>query len=90
MIMTAVQQGPWWCPMCPGHHAWGWGMWFWMVLFWVAVIVLVVWLIRRFTADHRRPPQTADDAQETLRKRYARGDIDSETYNRMLDDLRKK
>lgn len=81
-----LQQGSWWCPMCQHGHAWGWGMWIWMILFWLIVIGLIAWLISRLTK--RRGSEPKGGAEETLRERYARGEIDSQTYHRMLDDLR--
>jgi putative membrane protein len=87
LLFGIVQQGRWWCPMCPAGHAWGWGMWLWMILFWVIVIALIIWLVYRLTGSRGLPQGRG--AEETLHERYARGEIDSETYHRMLDDLRK-
>lgn len=91
--MTALlfQDDRWWCPMCGAMDgAWGWGMMFFMMLFWIAVLALVVWLIIRLTRDGgRRGVAGGDRAEEVLRERYARGEIDRETYERMLDDLRR-
>jgi uncharacterized membrane protein len=58
---------------------------------WVIVlgcILAVVWqLIVRRGSDHDRT-HAAGRAEEILRKRYAGGEIDRETYQRMIDDLR--
>ena len=56
-----------------------------MALFWLLLGVVVVfafgWLVS---------PKWRDDdleAEEIVRRRYANGEIDRETYERMLDDL---
>lgn len=89
-LLIAIQQ-PWWCPMCGAGMGWGWGMMVVMTAIWVIVlgfILAVVWqLIVRRGSDRDRPDE-AGRAEEILRKRYARGEIDRETYQRMLDDLR--
>lgn len=76
----------WGWPMMGGGGAWGWG---WMLLgtltmllFWGGLAVLVVWAVRQF-AGGRRP----NGALEVLRERYARGEIDAETYQRMRREL---
>ena len=91
--MFVLQQvGPWWCPMCgAGTGFWGWGMMLFMWLFWVAVAVFVAWLILRVMRRGSGPwePGPGDRAEAILRERYARGEIDRETYERMLEDLRR-
>lgn len=88
--LLLLQTDRWW-----GHMdgAWGWGMMFFMTLFWVAVIALVVWLILRLTREGGTPGGGAtgvgDRSEAILRERYARGEIDREMYERMLDDLRR-
>ena len=58
-----------------------------MMLWWLPLllgIALVIWLMRR------RPGGDATDrAEAALRERYARGEIDDETYRRMLAELRR-
>jgi len=62
-----------------------------MAVFWLlvlAVIVLVVWQVLR-----GREPGVGgageDRAENVLRERYARGEIDEEEYRRKLDELRR-
>lgn len=68
----------------------GIGMMLWVLLF-IAVIVLVVLLAVRYS---RREPGTlgpqkeSDGALGILRERYARGEIDSETYQKMKNELK--
>ena len=60
------------------------------------VLGLVVWAIIKFFPDwqdrldlNRREDSRRDDsAEETLRQRLARGEIDSEDYERSLEVLR--
>lgn len=73
------------------HPMWGvWGMWgagmlLFMVLFWGLVIVGLVLAIRWLLHQGREP--RADTALETLRQRYARGEIDREEFLAKKRDL---
>jgi putative membrane protein len=84
---TAVQ-GPWSCPMCWWHGAWGWPM-FVGGLFWVVVLVALVVLIVRVLPRLGGGAPPAGRAEEILKERYARGEIARETYERMLTDVRR-
>lgn len=53
----------------------------WLLLLAVGAWALVVWIRRR--DGHLRSPS----ALEILGERYARGEIDSDTFRRMRDDL---
>jgi putative membrane protein len=67
---------------------WGWhmtGMWF----FWILLIVAFVLLIRWLVVSPRNPEAPHESAEEILKKRYARGDIDKEEFERRLNDLRR-
>lgn len=71
---------------------WGYGMGGgWMMLFWlllaVAAIALVVWAIAR--AGSQAPSPAGTGAEDTLRERYARGEITREQFDQMLGDLRR-
>jgi len=62
----------------------GVGMW----LFWIAIIVVVVLAFKLLT--NRTSGQSGtptESALEILRKRYARGEIDSREYERMKNEL---
>ena len=73
---------------------WGWPMGLWMglvALFWLAVLGLLVWGLVRLLS-HRAPmsyipPAQGMSAMETLRQRYARGEIDATTYEQMRERL---
>ncbi len=55
----------------------------WIVI--VAALIAVVW----FAATGRGRGSGNDDAEQRLKKRYAAGEIDRSTYQRMLEDLRR-
>lgn len=78
--------GPW------GSGAWcgGWPMGgvFMMVLFWGAIIVGGIFLLRRLMHGGRCcSGASADAALETLRMRYAKGEISKEEFEQMKKDL---
>lgn len=70
----------------------GWESWWFlglglMLLFWIAVIVLVIWGVRSLF-----PKEAAlqrDQALETLRQRYASGQINADEYERARATLEK-
>ncbi|WP_353512663.1 SHOCT domain-containing protein [Thermus sp. LT1-2-5] len=65
------------------HMGLGWGLWgFLYPLLLVGLLVLGAYLVARALA-----PKREDRALEILRERYARGEIDRETYERMKRDL---
>lgn len=61
-------------------HMGGMGLW-WLLI--IAAVGLVLW----FAARRGRGGQ--ESPEQMLKRRYANGDIDRETYERMLEDLRK-
>lgn len=87
----------------------GWGggpsiiMMFGMAIFWIAIILMVVFAIRRFAGrghgchpghmghhgfhGNFGPPQ--DDAMELLRRRFAAGEITPEDFEKMKEQLLK-
>lgn len=84
MRLTGMIQG--WCPWCGQHMGW-WGGWM-MMLGWLIVLLaigVVAWLLLRRTGG-----SAGDRAEDALRERYARGEIDDETYRRMLAELRRR
>ena len=66
----------------------GVGMWVFMGVFWVALIVLIVWLVVKLlpskaqTGASPAVPQlpAAESPLEILDRRFARGEVDLETY----------
>jgi len=70
-------------------HGWnGWnmgGMWFW----WVFIFFIVVAAISFFVVFSRRnQKRMVESPEQIVKRRFAKGEITRETYNRMLSDLR--
>jgi putative membrane protein len=64
--------------MMYGYSIWwilGMGM---MVLFWITIILFVIWVVRSLFPRERSSGH--DHALETLRQRYARGEISAAEY----------
>jgi putative membrane protein len=57
-----------------------------MLLFWVGIILLVVWAVRNL-GNNRAERDTSNRAVEILEERYARGEIDTEEFNRRRSEL---
>jgi putative membrane protein len=76
---------------------WGYnmtGMGWWMIissLIWFGLIAVAVWAFARWASRPSQPtiPSTsaAPSATEILRQRFARGEIDSDTFERMRREL---
>jgi putative membrane protein len=59
----------------------GLGAWLFMGTFWVALLVLIVWLVVRLLPAGNRPAGgSVDSPEDILDRRFARGEIDEETY----------
>ncbi|HEX4751297.1 MAG TPA: SHOCT domain-containing protein [Solirubrobacterales bacterium] len=61
------------------HHGWGGP---WVPLFWIAVILFIVWLIRRGRWGRPRRYHHHQSAAEVLEHRFARGEIDDDEFRR--------
>ncbi|ADW21021.1 MULTISPECIES: SHOCT domain-containing protein [Thermus] len=68
----------WWCGNW-GYMGW-WGPLFGLLWF-VLLGLFVYWLVRSLVPERR------DRALEILKERYARGEIDKETFERMKREL---
>ena len=69
------------------HEGMGWWMLFggiWMLLFWGAIIWLIVWGVGQLTGGSRRDEDTP---LEIARRRYARGEITREEFEKLRQDL---
>lgn len=72
--------------MWPYMGTMGW----WMLLWWAfgaAILVLLVWVIAR--AASGSTGRADDSPEQILKRRYARGELDREEYQRRLEDLRR-
>lgn len=69
------------------HHGWWMGGWMW--LFWLLLAVLIIVLVRWAVARPRDLEQGHLFADETLKERYARGEMGREEYERTRADLRR-
>ena len=58
-----------------------------MLVFWGAIIALIVFAVRGFSAGSG--PASKPDPDEILRERYAKGEIDDEEYERRTAQLKK-
>lgn len=71
---------------------WEWGMGGGMILwtlFIIAVVIALVVLVARNASAAQRPKDLGDSPEEILKRRYARGEIDRDEYERRLSDLRR-
>ena len=65
---------------------WG-GMWF-GGFFWIGLIALVVWLIVRNNSSRANyPPNFGESPLDILKRRYAKGEISKDDFDRMKKDL---
>lgn len=63
----------------------GWGMPFFGLVSWILIIVGIVVLVRWLMGSKENEVQ--ESPLGILKRRYARGDIDRETYERMKKEL---
>jgi putative membrane protein len=74
-------------PMMYGPY--GGGMWFFHFLFWILIIIgvvlLIVWLVRQPGRYDRG--YSEESALDILKKRYARGEVSKEEFERMKKDI---
>jgi len=73
-------------------HWIGWWFMGWMPFLWIVFLILVVFLFFRVLGSPNERGgrgSGAETAEEILRRRYARGEIEREEYDRKLDDLRR-
>ncbi len=72
--------------MWPYMGSMGW----WMVLWWVAGIVVLVLLVRLVAGSLGGSSARGEETPEQiLERRFAKGEIEREEYQRRLEDLRR-
>jgi len=73
------------------NWAGGWmmgGMWLSSILFWILIIAGVVLIVRWLTArDMQGKVSPAESPLDILKMRYAKGEIDKETFGTMKRDI---
>lgn len=70
-----------------GWYGMGSLMMVFMLVFWALVIAALVFFIRWLAQQGRGAPPGGEGPLEILKKRYARGEISLEEYQRMRRDL---
>jgi putative membrane protein len=75
------------------HWDYGWGMgfglgWISMVVFWILLILGIVYLVKMIAGGTKKV-ETTESALEILKKRYAKGEINKEEFEKIKDDLTK-
>lgn len=67
------------------HSGWwmGW-MWFFPLLFWILVITGAVFIVRWL---RERGQGRQESSLDILKRRYARGEIDRDTFEQMKNDI---
>ena len=73
--------------MMNNMHEWemGWGMPFFGLIFWIFIVVGIVFFVRWVAGN--KQSDTQESPLDILKRRYARGEIDRETYERIKKDL---
>lgn len=66
------------------HYGWGvgWGEWLFMGVFWLVLLGVILYLVVRLLPPAGGPARRheEDSPEEILDKRFARGEVDLETY----------
>ncbi len=74
-----------------GNYGWGMGFgfgWLLMALFWILVILGVIYLVK-LIAGGRKGEDKEETALEIVKKRYAKGEINKEEFEKIKNDLMK-
>lgn len=90
-FLTAM--GNWFCGYGPGYGHGGHGLSAWMPFhfggwFNILIIGLLIFLAVKLF-NRRREPAHQHIALDVIKRRYAEGEIDHDTYVRLRDELRK-
>jgi len=73
--------------MGPGMMWGGWGLgWIFMIVFWGLLIAGLIFLIR-WLVGMTRLKKDEESALDILKKRYARGEIDQEEFEKKKKDI---
>jgi len=79
MDMMNYDHGGWWMG----------GMWFAPLLFWILVIAAAIFIVRSLRERGQGQGQGQQESSlDILKKRYARGEIDRDTFEQMKKDIK--
>jgi len=65
-------------------HGYGGGM---MWIFWILIIIALVWFVAFATRRESSSSESGKSAQDILKERYARGEIEREEFEQKRKDL---
>jgi len=73
-----------------GHHYMdgGWGFGMFGMLFMLAIAVLIIMILVKYSEDRAKGNSRSEDALEIAKKRYAKGDITQKEYTELKKDLK--
>jgi putative membrane protein len=70
----------------PWNSDWHMG---WMGLWWILIVPVLIALVWFALSARRRRDGARESPEQVLKRRYANGELDGETYERKLEELRK-
>ena len=65
------------------------GGWIFMILFWVLIILGVVYLVKIILGGASREEKKSESAQEVLKKRFAKGEMNKEEFEDAMEVLKR-
>ena len=72
-----------------GNYGWGMGFgWIFMIIFWALVILGVIYLVQAATKGGKSTEQR-ETPMDILKKRYAKGEITKEEFEKTKDEIMK-
>jgi putative membrane protein len=75
------------CGWSYGPHMWHGGGMF-MILFWVIVVIAIVMVVRYVARTKHRDLASAETPLDILKRRYAKGELTKEEFDRMKEDVK--
>ena len=92
-LLVSCTGGGYYGPQGPGgwghmmHYGFGYGGMFMWIIFLIVIGVLIYFIVQHQKTKGRTPTQN-ESHLDILKKRYAKGEITKEEYERMKEDLR--
>ena len=73
-----------------GDYGMGFGFgWIFMFLFWALVIIGIIYLVKMLSSGAGRP-EHKETAEDILKKRFARGEISKEEFEKAMQVLKQQ